>query len=256
MGTALSGAAACATAGLWYQLFRRPLPRTKGRLRLTGLDGTVEIRRDRWGVPHIRAAAPHDLWFGEGFCHGQDRLWQIDLYRRIGSGRLSEIAGRVGLRTDRFMRTLGLRRAAEREEAALDSDLRPQLEAFCAGVNAAAADRRLPAELQILRLDFEPFRPVDQLLLTKLLSFGLSTNWERELLRAEMTRELAGWRRLMPSNCATGRSWSPASPGRAMASRSPSRSRACGTRWGWRSRLRARTTGRSAACAPRPEGRF
>ena len=59
----------------------------------------------------------HDLWFGQGFCHGQDRLWQIDLYRRIGSGRLSEIAGTAGLVTDRFMRTLGLRRVAEREAA-------------------------------------------------------------------------------------------------------------------------------------------
>src|SRR5436190_12007867 len=189
-GAAFWGLAASTGAGLWYQVFRRSLPRTKGTLRMPGLGGAIEIRRDRWGVPHIRAATPHDLWFGEGFCHGQDRLWQVDLYRRIGSGRLSEIAGRVGLQADRFMRTLGLRRAALSEEAALDPALRSELEAFCAGVNAAAGDRPLPAEFQILRLGFEPFRPADELLLTKLLSFGLSTNWERELLRAEMIREL------------------------------------------------------------------
>ncbi len=141
-------------------------------------------------MPHIRANSRHDLWFGEGFCHGQDRLWQLDLYRRIGSGRLAEIAGQAGLQTDRFMRTLGLRRAAERESAALEAGLRSELEALCAGVNAAAADRPLPVELQMLRLGFEPFTPADSLTLTKLLSFGLSTNWERELLRAEMTREL------------------------------------------------------------------
>src|SRR5205809_327021 len=110
-GAAFWGLAASAGAGLWYQMFRRSLPRTKGTLRLPGLGGAIEIRRDRWGVPHVRAATAHDLWFGEGFCHGQDRLWQIDLYRRIGSGRLSEIAGRAGIDTDRFMRTLGLRRA-------------------------------------------------------------------------------------------------------------------------------------------------
>jgi len=190
VGGALWGATASATAALWYQLFRRPLPRTRGTARLAGLDGTVEIRRDRWGVPHIRAATAHDLWFGQGFCHGQDRLWQLDLYRRVGSGRLSEIAGTAALRSDRFMRTLGLRRAAEREEEGLAPGLRADLDAFCAGVNAAAGDRPLPAEFQILRLGFEPFRPADQLLLTKLLSFGLSTNWERELLRAEMIREL------------------------------------------------------------------
>ena len=141
-------------------------------------------------MPHIHAQTPHDLWFAEGFCHGQDRLWQIDLYRRIASGRLAEIAGGAGLQTDRFMRTLGLRRAAEREVAALEPGLRAELDAFCGGLNAAARDRPLPAEFQLLRIGFEPFLPADALVLTKLLSFGLSTNWERELLRAEMTREL------------------------------------------------------------------
>ena len=150
----------------------------------------MEIRRDRWGVPHVRAATGDDLWFGHGFCQGQDRLWQLDLYRRIGSGRLAEIAGAAGLPADRFMRTLGLRRAAERESDGLHGDVRSALEAFCAGVNAAAADRPPPAELQILRVGFDPYSPVDALTMAKLLSFGLSTNWERELLRAQMTREL------------------------------------------------------------------
>ena len=189
-GAALAALAGTTAAGLWHQLFRRPLPRDKGSLRLDGLEQAVEIRRDRWGVPHIRAKTRHDLWFAEGFCHGQDRLWQLDLYRRIGSGRLAEIAGRPGLQTDRFMRTLGLRRAAEREAAALQPELRSALDVYCAGVNAAAADRPLPAEFQLLRIGFEAFMPADSLLLTKLLSFGLSTNWERELLRAEMAREL------------------------------------------------------------------
>jgi penicillin G amidase len=189
-GAAFWGFAGTATAGLWYQLFRRPLPRTKGSLRVVGVEGTVEIARDRWGVPHIRAATDHDLWFGQGFCHGQDRLWQIELYRRIGAGRLAEIAGREALGVDRFMRALGLRRVAEREVAGIDPEVRNALDAFCAGLNAAAADRALPAEFQLLRRGFDPFVPADALTMTKLLSFGLSTNWERELLRAEMTREL------------------------------------------------------------------
>ena len=189
-GAAFTALAGTTAAGLWHQFFRRPLPRVKGSLRLNGLEQAVEIGRDRWGVPHIRAKTRHDLWFAEGFCHGQDRLWQLDLYRRIGSGRLAEIAGRPGLQTDRFMRTLGLRRAAEREVAELQPELRSALDAYCAGVNAAAADRPLPAEFQLLRIGFEEFVPADSLLLAKLLSFGLSTNWERELLRAEMAREL------------------------------------------------------------------
>ncbi len=190
LGGVFSALGTGAAAGLWWQLVRRPLPRTSGTLRLPGLEGPVEIRRDRWGVPHIRARSRHDLWLGQGLCHGQDRLWQLDLYRRIGSGRLAEIAGPAGLETDRFMRTLGLRRAALDEAEALPPALRSELEALCTGVNAAAADRSLPIEFQLLRLEFEPFTPADALTLTKLLSFGLSTNWERELLRAEMAREL------------------------------------------------------------------
>src|SRR5215212_4759624 len=81
-GAAFWALAGTTTAGLWYQLFRRPLPRTRGRLRLAGIEGQVEIARDRWGVPHIRAETADDLWFGQGFCQGQDRLWQIDFYRR------------------------------------------------------------------------------------------------------------------------------------------------------------------------------
>ena len=187
----LAAIAGTTTAGLWWQLFRRPLPRTEGRLRVEGLEGPIEIRRDRWGVPHVRAENMADLWFGQGFCNGQDRLWQMDLFRRISSGRVSEIAGKDGLPTDRLMRTLGLRRTAELEAASLEPAVRDPLEAMCAGVNAAAAaGRALPAEFQLLRKGFEPWRPADALAVTKLLSFGLASNWERELLRAEMTREL------------------------------------------------------------------
>ena len=96
VGSALFGATA---AGIWWQLFRRPLPKTEGELRVTGLEGEIEISRDRWGMPRIRAANPHDLWFGQGFCHGQDRLWQCDMQRRIERGmqrliQFKKLAGR------------------------------------------------------------------------------------------------------------------------------------------------------------------
>ena len=115
----------------------------------------------------------------------------MDFYRRVVEGRVSEMAGEEGLPIDRLMRTLGIRRVAEREAAALDPALRALLERFCEGVNAAAAAApALPFEMQLLRLDFKPWRPVDILSLGKLLAFGLSTNWERELLRADMLRAL------------------------------------------------------------------
>src|ERR671910_1427788 len=192
IGSAAFGALAGTTAaGLWYQIFRRPLPKTRGRVKVTGVSAQVEIRRARWGVPHVHAATRPDLWFGQGFCHGQDRLWQLDLYRRMASGRLSEIVGGEALRADRLMRTLGLRRIAELEAGELAPELRGDLDAYCAGVNTAAeAAKAPPAELQLLRREFAPWEPADMLAALKLLAFGLSTNWERELLRADMVREL------------------------------------------------------------------
>jgi penicillin amidase len=190
-GAAGTGLAAATTAAAWHWLARRPLPKQKGTIELAGLEGPVRVRRDRWGVPHIEAGSAADLWFAEGFSHGQDRLWQMDFYRRALSGRVSEFAGTEGLPVDRLMRTLGMRRTAEREAASLDPELLALLERFCEGVNAAAASAKaLPFEMQLLRLDFEPWRPADILGLGKLLAFGLSTNWEKELLRADMTREL------------------------------------------------------------------
>src|SRR5262249_44364553 len=116
---------------------------------------------------------------------------QMESYRRVAEGRLAEIAGAEGLQVDRLLRTLGIRRAAELEVAALDPLLRERLERFCEGVNAAVEGAPAPPfEMQLLRLRFEPWRPVDVLSLGKLLAFGLSTNWERELLRADMVRSL------------------------------------------------------------------
>ncbi len=119
-GAALAGAA---LGALWHRLLRRPVPDWSGTLEVDGISAPLEISTDRWGVPHVQARTPEDLWFAQGFCHARERLWQMDFYRRVTAGRLSEIAGAEGLPVDRLMRTLGLRRAAEREEAGLDPGL-------------------------------------------------------------------------------------------------------------------------------------
>ena len=190
-GVAGTGLAAAGTAAAWHWLARRPLPQTKGTIELPGLAGRVTVRRDRWGVPHVEAERLEDLFFAQGFCHGQDRLWQMDFYRRVVRGRVSEMAGADGLPVDRLILTLGIRRVAEAEAATLDPVLLSQLERFCAGVNAAAAQAKArPFEMRLLGLEWQPWSPVDILSLGKLLAFGLSTNWERELVRADMLREL------------------------------------------------------------------
>ncbi|HWH20604.1 MAG TPA: penicillin acylase family protein, partial [Solirubrobacterales bacterium] len=190
-GVAGTGIAAGSAWLTWHRLARRALPKTEGTLAAPGLDAEVTVRRDRWGTPHIQASSVEDGLFGQGFVSAQDRLWAMDFYRRVVSGRLSEFAGEETLKTDRVMRTLGMRHVAEREEKGLGPQLRALLERFCAGVNAgAAAAKAPPFEFRLLGLEWEPWTPVDVLSLGKLLAFGLSTNWERELLRADMVRDL------------------------------------------------------------------
>ncbi len=190
IGPAAVLAAVGTGAGLWYQLFRRPLPKTSGRLRLRGLDAPVEVLRDRFGVPHVRARSATDACFALGLCHGQDRLWQLEFFRRATAGRLAEFAGADALPADLLMRTLGMRRVAEREERDISTLLRSFLDAYAAGINAAIdSAAALPVEFQMVRLEPEPWTAIDLLAASKLMAFGLSTNWELELLRAQLVRD-------------------------------------------------------------------
>jgi penicillin amidase len=196
--TALLGALAAAGAGaasLWWQLFRRPLPKTSGELHLPGLDDRVEVRRDVYGVPRVQARTATDLAFAHGFCLGQDRLWQLEFYRRVAAGRLAEFAGKDALQADRLMRTLGLRRVAERELARVEARLRDLLHSYAAGVNAAVqAAAALPLEFQLLRLEPEPWSAVDSLAIGKVIALGFSTNMETELFRSELVRDIGAER--------------------------------------------------------------
>lgn len=187
-------AALGAVAGLlgagYYWLLRRPLARTRGTLRLTGLQNKVEIIRDRWGVPHIYAKNSCDLAFAQGFVHAQDRLWQMDFQRRLVAGRLSEVMGEQTVPVDRWIRILGMRRVAEQEVALIDANIRADVEAYAAGVNARIAQGRLPVEFTLLRYKPEPWTVADSLSWIKMMSWTLSVNWETEILRAQLISRL------------------------------------------------------------------
>ena len=176
----------------YHMIFRRPLPRTSGTLEVAGARAPIEIRRDRWGVPHIRAADRRDGALAVGFAHAQDRLWQMELHRRIAAGRLSEVIGERGLPTDRLMRRLGLRRVAEAEWHVTHAanEVRPLILAYTDGVNAAMHDRRPAAEFTMLRHRPEAWEPEDTIAVAKLLSFIQSGNWEAQLIRIRMLKEL------------------------------------------------------------------
>ncbi|MCK4832472.1 MAG: penicillin acylase family protein, partial [Anaerolineales bacterium] len=157
LGLAL-GAVAGLLGAASHMLFRRPLARTQGTLHLPGeLRAPVEIIRDRWGVPHIYAENRHDVIYAQGFAHAQDRLWQMDLQRRLVAGRLSEVMGATAVPVDRWMRILGLRRVAEQEASLIDPEARSFVEAYAGGVNARISQGRPPIEFALLRYRPEPW---------------------------------------------------------------------------------------------------
>ncbi len=204
---------ALVVVGTGAYLVRRAFPLTAGVLAVPGLRAPVEVIRDRWGVPHIFAKNTPDLFFTQGYVQAQDRLWQMEFFRRTASGRLAEIFGEVTptgesiLDTDRFLRTIGLRRAAEAEWRTLNPETKGALEAYAAGVNAFVAQRRsvLPIEFALFQVQPEPWTPVDSLAFGKLMAWFLSGHWKSELLRAHLVSRygVEGVRMLMPPYPAT-----------------------------------------------------
>ena len=178
--------------GVYQVMFRATFPRTDGRAELDGLQGQVEIIRDRWGVPHIYAEFERDAYFAQGYVHAQDRLWQMEFNRRLAAGRLSEVLGESTLDTDRLVRTLGLYRAAQRDVETLPPEVLAELTAYAEGVNAFIGTHRnhLPLEFQLLGFAPEPWTVTDSLGWTKVMAMGLDGNWEDELERQRLTAKL------------------------------------------------------------------
>jgi penicillin amidase len=191
MAVALLAGGVTSTAALgtlW--LTRRSFPQYSGVVQLQGLDGSVEVIRDANGVPHIYADSAHDLFQAQGYIHAQDRFFQMEFWRRIGQGRLSELFGEATLNQDKFIRTLGWYRIAQEDNQRLPSDARAALDAYALGVNAYALNENLylSLELDVLRLlnrrwSPEPWVPADTLVWSKIMSWNLGVNMYRELTR-------------------------------------------------------------------------
>ena len=174
-----------------YVYLRQSLPQTEGQVRLAGLSAAVEVLRDRYGIPHIFAASAEDASFALGYVHAQDRLWQMEMNRRIAAGRLAEIVGPGALETDRFLRTLGVRRSAEANLRTLDAETRRLLDAYAAGVNAFLAEAPvLPLEFWLTGARPEPWTPADSVGWVKMMAWDLGGNWRNELLRMRLAKSL------------------------------------------------------------------
>jgi penicillin amidase len=172
---------------VFYQL-RGSLPQVEGTAKLAGLTTAVEVLRDEHGVPHLFGADIRDLARAMGYTHAQDRLFQMELSRRFGSGRLAEIFGAAALPSDRVARRMGLASAARMELERMAPEAREVLEAYASGVNAyltANADR-LPPELRLLDLSPAPWEAADSLTIGKSMSHFLSYNGRVEMLRGNL----------------------------------------------------------------------
>jgi len=188
--------------GAFFQV-RGALPPYSGHVDAKGLKAPVEILRDKNAVPHIIAGSLEDAAFGLGYVHAQDRFWQMELMRRLGQGRLSEIVpprlvGSGLIDTDRTMRGLGIYRKAADSVNALSPAMRAIIDSYAAGVNAwlARDDQQFGLELTVIKLLSggryrpEAWQPADSLVWAKLMALGLDGNWRAELLRLRLARKV------------------------------------------------------------------
>jgi penicillin amidase len=168
------------------RLLGRRLPPTRGIWRVPGIRAQVAIGRDQHAVPYVEASSAEDAWYGLGFCHGQDRGFQLEILLRAGRGTLAELLGADALPIDRLTRTLGFARVARQQLPMLDPDVRGAVTAYGAGINAAAGITPRPHELAMLRATRTPWTAEDCLAFMGLQSLALAGNWDSELARVQI----------------------------------------------------------------------
>lgn len=172
---------------------RRVLPTTQGTITLqAGPKAELRIERDAHGIPTIKAATREDAYFGLGYVHAQDRLWQLETHKRIGSGRLAEAFGESAVETDKFLRALGVRRTAAEQWTQVGAEARAALTAYAAGINAYVQNElsARPPEFMLTGVQPEPWAPEDSLAWATMMAWDLGANWSAELLRLRLAMKL------------------------------------------------------------------
>ena len=156
-----------------YAWLLTSLPTSHGTVQVKGINDELEIFRDKNGIPHIFSENESDTAFALGFVHAQDRLWKMEFFRRLGTGRLSEIIGKETISTDHLYRTLGLYRLAKRQAKQITGSVKMVLDAYSDGVNSYLVTHLGALPIEFLVLDFkpEPWLPADSLVWAKLIGF-------------------------------------------------------------------------------------
>ena len=181
--------------GLVAFITMRAMPQTSGTITIGGLDGEVSVVRDSAGIARIYAGTPHDLFLAQGYVHAQDRFWQMEVWRHISSGRLSELFGKSTLDTDKFIRTLDWRGAAKHDYDAFSPELKAALNAYAQGVNAWIDQHRGNLGLAFVVTGLkggtgglggyspEPWTALDSAAWQKVQSWNLGGNYTTEIFR-------------------------------------------------------------------------
>ncbi|MBD2611792.1 penicillin acylase family protein [Nostoc punctiforme FACHB-252] len=184
--------------GLASHIARQSFPQESGTIQLPGLKTEVTVQRDKWGIPHIYAANSHDLFMAQGYIHAQDRFWQMDFWRHVGSGRLSEMFGSSQVETDKYLRTMGWGRVAQQEIPQINAEMKAYLEAYADGVNAYLAKHQgstLSLEYAVLKFLNPGYRPepwqiLHSLTWGKVMAYDLGRNFQSEIERAILLKSL------------------------------------------------------------------
>jgi penicillin amidase len=169
------------------------LPQVQGVINVKGISGDISISRDEYGTVYIKADNDNDVFFGMGMAHGQDRLWQLELQRRLSQGRLSEIFGKNFIKIDAQMRTLGLYESVQSAWDALSPEAKSSLTAYSAGINARLNNSNaLPLEFNLFDIQPEPWTEYDSLAWSKVFALNLSNSMLKEITRFIAKSHLSG----------------------------------------------------------------
>ncbi|HEK86733.1 MAG TPA: penicillin acylase family protein [Candidatus Aminicenantes bacterium] len=176
-----------------YIIFRCSLPSEDKTIKIDGLQNEVTVTWDRWGQPHIRAESEQDLFMATGYIQAQERMWQMELLRRAGQGRLAEILGEKALNQDIKSRVLGLPVAIENDYRQMSEEMKALAGAYARGVNAWISSRKKwnwPPEFILLRIRPEPWKIQDSLAIKQVLALNLAVDLNSEIIRYKLTKRL------------------------------------------------------------------
>lgn len=173
-----------------YNFLQTGLPDYGEEVELEGLKGEVSVHRDSRGVAYIAATNECDLYMVQGYLHAKDRLWQMEIQRRVVQGRLSEVFGKDQLQTDQFLKKIGLDYIAELMLQNSTAEGTRIMEDYARGVNAYLDNNPPPLEFRLLGFEPESWTALDTAGIISLIAFDLGSNWRGEILRQAMLEKL------------------------------------------------------------------